>query len=352
MSAASSKKLEEKYNKILLDVKKRPHNRTCFDCNARGTNYANLNVNTFVCTTCSGIHREMQHKVKSIGMSTFTIDEIKALDAGGNARAHAVWLANMPPGTQRPQEGNAQQIRAHMKAVYELKRYYSEAAAAAPPPQPAAAAAAPPARAAPSAPPAFSTNFAAFGAPPAAGGGGGAAAPPPATPAAPAAAAPPPEPSMMDLLGDVMSAPAPPPPAAAAGGLDAAFAAPAMVPPRRPRRRCAPSRGRPGRIWRLWSFWHGRLDGNSAAADDGAARRHGESGVLASHADEPACRRPAANGSAAAHDGRWSHGANGHAAAASRYRCRRRSSGGCRDGRRRADGTHGDEPPRCRPLLV
>lgn len=92
----ASKKLEEKYQKLLKDIQRRQHNRGCFDCDSRGNQYVVLNYMTFVCTTCSGIHREMQHRTKSVGMSTFSIEEIKALDAGGNA------VAKVPPDPRPP----------------------------------------------------------------------------------------------------------------------------------------------------------------------------------------------------------------------------------------------------------
>ena len=62
----ASKKLEEKYQKILKDCQRRPENRHCFDCSSRGNQYVVLNFNTFGCTSCAGIHREMQHKIKSV----------------------------------------------------------------------------------------------------------------------------------------------------------------------------------------------------------------------------------------------------------------------------------------------
>ena len=125
-----SKKLEEKYQKVLKDCQKRPENRHCADCTGRGNQYVVLNFNTFVCTSCSGIHREMQHKIKSVrgppcqhlgrgctrqgesicsqldslsapavqvGMSTFSIDEIKAVDAAGNKVGQAIWMAKYNP---------------------------------------------------------------------------------------------------------------------------------------------------------------------------------------------------------------------------------------------------------------
>ena len=38
----------------------------------------------FVCSVCSGIHREMNHKVKGIGMCNFSEKEIEILTTNGN----------------------------------------------------------------------------------------------------------------------------------------------------------------------------------------------------------------------------------------------------------------------------
>ena len=112
----STKKLEEKYQKILKECQKRPENRSCFDCTGRGNQYIVLDFNTFVCTTCSGIHREMQHKIKSVGMSTFSIDEIKAVDAGGNKAAQAVWMAKWSASDGSiPNEGDVDKVRKFIK---------------------------------------------------------------------------------------------------------------------------------------------------------------------------------------------------------------------------------------------
>jgi len=43
-----------------------------------------LDFGVFVCSACSGIHREMTHKVKGIGMSTFNDKDIELLTANGN----------------------------------------------------------------------------------------------------------------------------------------------------------------------------------------------------------------------------------------------------------------------------
>ena len=53
--------------------------------------YCVINFNIFVCSTCAGIHREMNHKVKGISMSVFTEQELKDLTTHGNAVSlHAI----------------------------------------------------------------------------------------------------------------------------------------------------------------------------------------------------------------------------------------------------------------------
>ena len=47
-----------------------------------------------MCTTCSGVHREFNFRVKGISMSTFTGPEVEAIvKHGGNAKARALFLA-------------------------------------------------------------------------------------------------------------------------------------------------------------------------------------------------------------------------------------------------------------------
>ena len=91
-------------------------------------------LRSFVCTTCSGIHREMQHKIKSVGMSTFTVDEIKAIDKSGNSAAQATWMAKYSASdTAIPPESDVEKIRQFIKQKYQQKRWFSET------PNPAAA---------------------------------------------------------------------------------------------------------------------------------------------------------------------------------------------------------------------
>jgi len=43
-----------------------------------------MDFGIFVCSTCSGIHREMCHKVKGVGMCNFSDKELEMLVNNGN----------------------------------------------------------------------------------------------------------------------------------------------------------------------------------------------------------------------------------------------------------------------------
>lgn len=55
--------------------------------------YIISDFNTFVCTACSGIHREFSHRVKSISLATFSEEEVAAVKAGGNDASNKLYMA-------------------------------------------------------------------------------------------------------------------------------------------------------------------------------------------------------------------------------------------------------------------
>ena len=181
---------------------------------------------------CSGLHRELQFKVKSVSMASFSAQEVANLQRQGNGIAMQTWLARwdqrdypLPDGKDRKRtktfiaetfvrkrwigQPTGQQAQAPQAPTHAMEfaaqsqqapaHDFFHAAPAAPPAATGglAAFAAPPA--APAAPPAATDGFAAFAAPPAAavpaappaatdGFAGFAAPPAAAAPAAPPAA--------------------------------------------------------------------------------------------------------------------------------------------------------------------
>lgn len=120
----TSRKQEERNEKIIRGLMKLPPNRKCINCNSLGPQYVCTNFWTFVCMTCSGIHREFTHRVKSVSMSKFTTQEVEALQIGGNQRAREIYLKDWDPHTQRfPLSSNADKVREFIKNVYVDRRY-------------------------------------------------------------------------------------------------------------------------------------------------------------------------------------------------------------------------------------
>jgi len=123
-----SKKQEEKHLKILRSIASLPPNKTCMNCKEKGPVWICLNFDTFVCTTCSGIHREFNHRIKSISMATFSPEEIKRVqDNNGNEYARKVWLAKWSQSDfPVPEAGDRNRIKEFIKLCYQDKKWYQE----------------------------------------------------------------------------------------------------------------------------------------------------------------------------------------------------------------------------------
>jgi len=106
-ASASSRKVKETPNDILQRLKRHPANRKCADCNDKLPTYVNLTFGTFVCASCSGIHREFSHRVKGMSHSEFTMTEIEKLQTMGNEKAASLYLASYNSRTSRLKEPNA-----------------------------------------------------------------------------------------------------------------------------------------------------------------------------------------------------------------------------------------------------
>ncbi|XP_022846654.1 probable ADP-ribosylation factor GTPase-activating protein AGD14 isoform X2 [Olea europaea var. sylvestris] len=130
----SSRKAEERNEKIIRGLMKLPPNRRCINCNSLGPQYVCTNFWTFVCMTCSGIHREFTHRVKSVSMAKFTSQEVDALQKGGNQRARETYLTAWDPQRQRlPDNSNVDKVREFIKNVYVDKKYALEKSSDKPP---------------------------------------------------------------------------------------------------------------------------------------------------------------------------------------------------------------------------
>ncbi|XP_074331492.1 uncharacterized protein LOC141668506 [Apium graveolens] len=106
---------------------KLPENRRCMNCDHLGPRYVCTSFSTFVCTVCSGVHREFGHRVKSVLVATFTYEEVIALQAGGNERARVIYLGAWDPARNtRPTGSDIDRVRDFIKHVYVDKRFTGE----------------------------------------------------------------------------------------------------------------------------------------------------------------------------------------------------------------------------------
>ncbi|XP_054801261.1 probable ADP-ribosylation factor GTPase-activating protein AGD14 [Prosopis cineraria] len=129
-----SRKEDERNEKIIRGLMKLPPNRRCINCNSLGPQYVCTTFWTFVCMTCSGIHREFTHRVKSVSMAKFTSQEVEALQNGGNQRARDTYLKDWDFQRQRmPDSSNADKIREFIRNVYVDRRYAGARSADKPP---------------------------------------------------------------------------------------------------------------------------------------------------------------------------------------------------------------------------
>ncbi|XWS69868.1 hypothetical protein CRYUN_Cryun03dG0000900 [Craigia yunnanensis] len=124
---ASRVKEDEKNERIIRGLLKQPENRRCINCNSLGPQYVCTNFWTFVCTACSGIHREFTHRVKSVSMAKFTSQEVSALQEGGNQRAKEIYFKEWDPQLNSfPDSSNVERLRDFIKHVYVDRRYSGE----------------------------------------------------------------------------------------------------------------------------------------------------------------------------------------------------------------------------------
>ena len=84
---------------------------------------------TFVCNECKSSHQAISHRCKSLTMSSWSNDEVEALERAGNNMCRRTWLKHAPPEGQggRPKPGDDINVyKRFIVEAYENKRYYGE----------------------------------------------------------------------------------------------------------------------------------------------------------------------------------------------------------------------------------
>ena len=124
MSAAASQK---EFSLKLDKMKQKDENKKCFDCGERGASYVCLNFGTFICSRCAGILRELNFKVKGIGLTIFNEKEMEILENNGNSVAKKIWLAKYKKGkSKEPNISDDKEFKDFLKEKYEEKKWYKK----------------------------------------------------------------------------------------------------------------------------------------------------------------------------------------------------------------------------------
>ena len=119
----TAKEITLKLNKM----KTKEENKKCFDCGEKGTTYVCLNFGTFICSRCAGILRELNFKVKGIGVTIFNQKEIEMLESNGNEVAKKIWLAKYKKGKDiSPSLTDDDAQKDFLKDKYEEKKWYKK----------------------------------------------------------------------------------------------------------------------------------------------------------------------------------------------------------------------------------
>lgn len=140
----------------LAKLRRLPENRRCATCKHEdrlGYNAICVKFQIFVCGDCKSAHQAFSHRCKSVTMSNWNKDEVRALTGaagGGNVANMAKYFAKLPADSpQWPVKGcHPNDLKEFVRIAYEEKRWYSDV----PSPGPTGSATPPPSNATPAEP--------------------------------------------------------------------------------------------------------------------------------------------------------------------------------------------------------
>ncbi|KAH0484265.1 MAG: uncharacterized protein KVP18_005232 [Porospora cf. gigantea A] len=96
--------------------KSTPENRRCADCGDSCASYCDLTWGIFLCVDCAGVHRALSFRVKGIGMSVWSDDEVQFLNARGNKNVNGELLRHF--GGQLPSYKQKDALKRHIAEKY------------------------------------------------------------------------------------------------------------------------------------------------------------------------------------------------------------------------------------------
>ncbi|XP_056263200.1 arf-GAP with dual PH domain-containing protein 1 isoform X2 [Pseudoliparis swirei] len=117
----------ERNKRLLLELLKRPLNDRCADCGAPDPHWASYKLGVFVCLTCSGIHRSLCSRVKSVTLDFWEDELVEFMKSNGNDIARARFEKAVPAYYYRPQEHDCAVLKEQwIRAKYERLEFTGE----------------------------------------------------------------------------------------------------------------------------------------------------------------------------------------------------------------------------------
>lgn len=117
----------ERNKNILLELIKLPDNSRCADCGAPDPEWASYTLGVFVCLNCSGIHRSLSSRVKSIKLDYWDDKMVEFMKSNGIAKNRALYEKAVPPYYYRPKESDCVVLKEQwIRAKYERMEFTGE----------------------------------------------------------------------------------------------------------------------------------------------------------------------------------------------------------------------------------